>query len=198
MSAIIHEYMHGWVADRMGDPTAKLSGRLTLNPAVHIDPFGSILLPLILVLTPNVGFVFGWAKPVPFNPYNLKDQRWGPAKVAAAGPLTNLFIAFVFGLLLRFLYASPQIMSAYAFAVPLLSIIVYINILLAVFNAVPIPPLDGSKIIAPLLPPSIEEKFLRLEQFGFILVLLFVMLGFQLILPVIGFLYNIAAGQGLF
>src|SRR6056297_2198326 len=91
-SAIIHEYMHGWMADYLGDSTAKDSGRLTLNPIPHIDPFGSILLPFILIAT-GAGIVFGWAKPVPYNPYNLKDPKWGPAKVAAAGPLANLITA---------------------------------------------------------------------------------------------------------
>jgi len=124
-SAIIHEYMHGWMADRLGDPTARYSGRLTLNPLAHLDPFGSVLLPLLMVIS-HIGFVFGWAKPVPFNPYNLKDQKYGTAKVAIAGPAANLITAIFFGLLLRFIGPSIGINSIYA---TLLQTIVFINLL---------------------------------------------------------------------
>ena len=127
MSAIIHEYMHGWMANQLGDPTAKISGRLTLNPLVHIDLFGSILLPFILVAT-KAGFVFGYAKPVPFNPYNLKDKQYGSAKVAIAGPMANLAIALVFGMILRF-FPLPNIMLGILFAT-----IVQINLMLMIFN----------------------------------------------------------------
>ena len=186
-SAIIHEYMHGWMADRLGDPTAKNAGRLTLNPLPHIDPFGSILMPAILVLS-NAGFVFGWAKPVPYNPYNLSDQKYGSAKVAAAGPLANLITALFFGLVLRFApITSPQL-------VLFLQIIVFINLLLMVFNLLPLPPLDGSKVLAPFLPHSWQVRFEAMERYGIFIILLFVMFGFQFIIPIISFLFGLIAG----
>src|SRR3989339_618439 len=109
MSVVIHEFAHGWAAFYLGDPTAKYYGRLTLNPIKHLDPFGSFIVPVLLVLFQSP-VVFGWAKPVPFNPYNLTDQKYGPAKVAVAGPLANLAVALVFGLLLRFL--PPAFLSS--------------------------------------------------------------------------------------
>ncbi|HAM88152.1 MAG: Peptidase M50 [Candidatus Falkowbacteria bacterium GW2011_GWD2_38_42] len=187
-SAIIHEYMHGWMADQLGDTTAKDEGRLTLNPLPHIDPFGSVFLPFLLVLSGSP-FVFGWAKPVPYNPYNLRDQRYGPAKVALAGPLGNLITAIFFGMLLRFapLAGNPLLIT-------LLAIIVQINLLLMIFNLLPIPPLDGSKIIAPFLPENIQKFMLNLERYGMILVIVFVMFGFNLIIPLINFLFNLIVG----
>jgi len=154
-SAIIHEYMHGWMALRLGDTTARDAGRLSFNPLVHLEWFGSFFLPLILLLTSSP-FVFGWAKPVPYNPNNLKDRRWGDAKVGIAGPLGNLVIALFLGLLLRFL---PLFSLAFA---SLLSLIVYINLVLMVFNLVPLPPLDGSKVISAFLPERARSKYLSL------------------------------------
>ncbi len=189
-SAIIHEYMHGWMADRLGDTTAKDLGRLTLNPIVHIDPIGSIFLPAMLLLSGS-SFLFGWAKPVPYNPYNLRDQKYGGAKVAVAGPLANLIVAIVFGLILRFVpFATPEMFY-------FIQIIVYINILLMVFNLVPIPPLDGSKVILPFLPTALQEKFMMLENYGMFLVFAFVWLGFDLIVPVISFFFQILTGIGV-
>ncbi len=186
-SAIIHEYMHGWMADRLGDSTAKDAGRLTLNPIPHIDLFGSILLPFILILS-NVGFVFGWAKPVPFNPYNLSDKKYGAAKVAVAGPMGNLITAIFFGMILRFApIVSPQLIL-------LLQIIVFINLLLMVFNLVPIPPMDGSKILMAFLPYDLQVKFAGLERYGMFLVLIFIMFGFSIIIPIIDFLFRIIIG----
>lgn len=187
MSAIIHEYMHGWMADRLGDSTARLSGRLTLNPLPHIDPLGSIVVPGILLLS-GAGFVFGWAKPVPFNPYNLKDAKYGPAKVAAAGPMANLVVALFFGLWLRFFPVGGPQMSLF------FQLIVFINILLMVFNSVPIPPLDGSKMVLPFLPYSWQVKLLGLERYGMFLVLIFVMIGFPLIIPIIDFIFKLIVG----
>ena len=190
-SAIIHEYMHGWMADRLGDPTAKNLGRLTLNPIPHIDLFGSILLPFLLVVT-GAGFVFGWAKPVPFNPNNLRDRKYGSAKVAIAGPLGNIITALFFGLSLRFfagqLYAFNPIIPE------LFAIIVFINILLAVFNLVPIPPLDGSKVIMPFLPYNWQVKMASMERYGMIIVILFIMVGFSIIIPIINFLFRLIVG----
>ncbi len=186
-SAIIHEYMHGWMAERLGDNTAKDLGRLTLNPLPHIDPIGSILLPAVLLIS-GAGFVFGWAKPVPYNPYNLRDQKYGGAKVALAGPLANLAVAIIFGLILRLIpLASPAM-------VYFIEMIVFINLLLMIFNLVPIPPLDGSKVIMPFLSSKIQEKFMMLEQYGMFLVFAFVWFGFGLILPIIYFLFNLITG----
>ncbi|MEA3398187.1 MAG: site-2 protease family protein [Patescibacteria group bacterium] len=186
-SAIIHEYMHGWMADRLGDPTAKNAGRLTLNPIPHIDIFGSILLPFLLIFS-GAGFVFGWAKPVPYNPYNLRDAKYGSAKVAAAGPLGNLIVALFFGMILRvFPIISPQL-------IVFLQIIIFINLLLMVFNLVPIPPLDGSKVLAPFLPRSWQLKFTSMERYGMIIVILFIMIGFQIIIPIINFLFTLIVG----
>jgi len=186
-SAIIHEYMHGWMADRLGDPTAKNMGRLTLNPIPHIDLFGSILLPFVLVAT-GAGFVFGWAKPVPYNPYNLRDQKYGGAKVAVAGPLGNLITAIFFGLILRFFPIQNVILAT------LLAIIVQINLVLMIFNLVPIPPLDGSKVIQPFLPYSWQVKFAEMEKYGMFVILLFVMFGFFIIVPIINFLFKLIVG----
>lgn len=186
-SAIIHEYMHGWMADYLGDPTAKNAGRLTLNPLPHIDIFGSIILPMILVLS-NFGIVFGWAKPVPFNPNNLSDKKYGSAKVALAGPMGNLITAVFFGMIMRFApIASTELMNY-------LSIIVFINLLLMVFNLVPIPPMDGSKVIMPFLPNNLQLSYARLERYGMFLVILFIMFGFSLIIPVIYFLFKLIVG----
>ncbi len=186
-SAVIHEYMHGWTADRLGDPTAKAAGRLTLNPLAHLEWFGSLLLPGMMLLS-GMPFVFGWAKPVPYNPYNLRDQRWGGAKVALAGPAANFIIAVFFGLVLRFM---PFISLTFS---GLIAVIIYINLILMIFNLLPIPPLDGSKIIAPFLSPAWQEKYLSLERFGFIFVILFAWLGFSYLLPVIDFLFRTLAG----
>lgn len=144
ISVVIHEVAHGYVAESLGDPTARLAGRLTLNPIKHLDPFGSVILPLLLSLS-GLGVVFGWAKPVPYNPYNLRARKWGPALVAIAGPISNLILALVFTLLYQFLPATPTIHSVFA-------LIVLVNLSLAIFNLIPIPPLDGSKILFALIP----------------------------------------------
>lgn len=189
-SAVIHEYMHGWTADHLGDPTARLAGRLTLNPLAHLEWFGSIILPGLMLIS-GMPFVFGWAKPVPYNPYNLRDRRWGGAKVALAGPLANFIVAIFFGLLLRFLPFVSLTFSG------LIALIVYINLVLMIFNLLPIPPLDGSKILAPFLPVSWQGKYLSLERFGFIFVILFAWFGFSYLLPLIDRLFNLLAGTGI-
>ena len=156
LTVIIHEIAHGYAALLLGDQTAKNEGRLTLNPIPHIDLFGTIIIPTVLILTGS-SLLFGWAKPVPYNPYNLRG-RYGEAIVAAAGSLTNIAVAIVFGLIYRFgIGVLPE---------PLLilcSIVMYINLFLGLFNLIPVPPLDGSKIIMTLLPiqyrTKIEEQF---------------------------------------
>jgi len=190
-SVIIHEYMHGWMANYLGDPTAKDAGRLTINPMPHIDIWGSIILPLMFIIT-KMPFIFGYAKPVPFNPYNLRDQKYGSAKVAIAGPLSNFIVALFFGLILRFF--SGYLISFNVILITLLQIIVYLNIFLMILNLLPIPPLDGSKVLLPFLPHGWQMKFLQYEQFGFVFVLLFVFFGFSLIIPIINFLFNLIVG----
>ncbi|OIO19793.1 MAG: site-2 protease family protein [Candidatus Magasanikbacteria bacterium CG_4_9_14_0_2_um_filter_41_10] len=184
-SAIIHEYAHGWMANQLGDPTAKYAGRLTLNPLKHIDPIGSILLPLLLIPT---GFLFAYAKPVPYNPYNLKDQKWGPVKVAFAGPLANFFLAFIFGITLQLVPAGPMTSFFY--------IIVYANVLLGVFNLVPIPPLDGSKLLFAFLPSNAIRVRQVLQQYGFLILLVFIMSFSSILSPVIQFFVNLFVGGG--
>lgn len=173
MSAVVHEVMHGVAADKLGDPTARLMGRLTLNPLAHIEWFGSVMLPAILALT-NSPFLFGWAKPVPYNPYNLGGGRFGEALVAAAGPLSNLALALIFSLVIR-LGVAPGLESIFF-------IIVVVNVMLFLFNLIPIPPLDGSKVLASILPRSLALSYdrfraqLEMNPFlGFGLVLLFVL-----------------------
>lgn len=189
-SAIIHEYFHGWVADQLGDPTAKHLGRLTLNPLAHIDMWGTFLMPVLLLLLSGGSFVFAYAKPVPYNPYNLRNQKWGPALVALAGPFANLLVAVVFGLLVRFYPVSN--FSA------ILSIIVYVNILLAIFNLIPIPPLDGSKVLYAILPSHWAMKLASLERYGLIFVLLFIFIAFQAIVPIIFWLFEVIVGKPFF
>lgn len=157
MSVVVHEVSHGAMANLLGDPTARLSGRLTLNPIAHVDPFGSVFLPILLLLSGS-GFVFGWAKPVPFNPYNLRGGKWGPALVALAGPASNLLIAFTFAILLR-VGAVP------ASAIPLFGYVVIINVVLGVFNSIPLPPFDGFKVISPLLPYHLYQKTASFEAY---------------------------------
>ncbi|MBI2612239.1 site-2 protease family protein [Candidatus Kaiserbacteria bacterium] len=149
-SAVIHEVMHGVAADRLGDPTARLQGRLTLNPIPHLDPFGSILLPIILALT-NSPIFFGWAKPVPYNPYNLRPGRFSEAIVAGAGPAANLAIAILGGIVIR--------SGAVSGLEPVLFLIVVINVMLFLFNLIPIPPLDGSKVLEGLLPRALSRGY---------------------------------------
>lgn len=180
LSIVIHEVAHGYMANWLGDPTARLAGRLTLNPIPHIDPVGSILIPALLALSSS-GLLFGWAKPVPYNPYNLRNQRWGEALVAFAGPGVNLLIAFVFAMLIRI---GLQSGLAPAF-LELATYVVYINILLAFFNLIPIPPLDGSKVLASLLPLGLQmryrdlgaqlESYGLMATFGFLLVFMYVL-----------------------
>ncbi len=162
-SVIVHEVAHGYVALLNGDPTARISGRITLNPGPHIDPIGTILLPALLLLS-HAGIIFGWAKPVPVNPLNYRNYRWGEFAVSAAGPVSNLALAMVFSFLLRLGLGGLGLMKLAYFGVS-------INIFLALFNLVPIPPLDGSHILAILLPRDLARLYAYLEPVGFILIL---------------------------
>jgi len=154
ISVIIHEMAHGYAANWLGDPTARLAGRLSANPLVHIDPLMSVILPALLVLSGSP-ILFGAAKPVPYNPYNLTNQKWGEAIVAFAGPAANIVIAVVFSLLIRF----AEVLSLNEVFVALSVGIIVLNIFLAFFNLIPIPPLDGSKIFPRLLPRSLAYKY---------------------------------------
>ena len=191
-SAVIHEFSHGWMANYLGDPTAKFMGRLTLNPIPHIDLVGSILVPLFLIFS-NIGFIFAWAKPVPYNPHNLRDKKNGEMLVALAGPLSNLIIAFIFGAIIRIMMMQNIDSSMILF----FSFIVYLNIILALFNLVPIPPLDGSKILFHFLPYSMQGTKEFLEKNGMILLLVFIFFGgFELILwPILELLFVLFTGN---
>ena len=195
-SIVLHEVSHGVVANSLGDPTAKRAGRLTLNPIPHIDPIGSIALPLILILvsqaTGGGGIIFGWAKPVPVNHYNLRDRRFGPAKVSLAGPAANLALALVFGLVLRFF--APALFAFNPALILVFSSIVFLNILLAVFNLLPIPPLDGSHILFTFLPSSMDHVKIFLSQYGFLLLLFVIFFFFPFISHIVNFIFGLIVG----
>lgn len=150
-SAVIHEVMHGVAADKLGDPTARYAGRLTLNPIPHLDPIGSVLVPVVLALS-GASFFFAWAKPVPYNPYNLRPGRFSEAIVAGAGPLSNLVIALITGVIMRLAPLAPEVQAVFF-------LIVVVNVMLFLFNLFPIPPLDGSKILSSLLPHSLAHAY---------------------------------------
>ncbi len=187
LSVVVHEVAHGWTANFLGDPTAKLQGRLTLNPLKHLDPIGSVFIPLLLFFT-NAGIMFGWAKPVPVNPYNLRG-KYGDAIVSAAGPLSNICIALVFGLFIR---AGGEMLSSSFLHIMILTVV--INIVLAIFNLVPIPPLDGSKILFSFLPYHLQHIRDSLERYGFFIVLIFIVFLWQYLTPIIGAVFSLFTG----
>ena len=190
MSIVAHEVSHGYAAERMGDPTARLEGRLTLNPLKHIDPIGSVILPALLIFSGS-GFVFGWAKPVPYNPANLRDQKWGTVAVASAGILTNFFIAIVFGLFIR-IATIAGVTSQPLFTIG--STIVFVNLLLGIFNLVPLPPLDGSKILFSFLPFKFRSVEAFLEKYSLILLIFFLLFIWQYFAVFIFFLFKLLTG----
>jgi len=163
-SIIIHEIAHGYVALLNGDRTARMLGRITLNPVPHIDPVGSILLPLLLLISQS-SFLIGWAKPVPVNPLNFRNYRWGEFAVSAAGPVSNLALAAIFSVLLRLGLENPGLTQLAYYGVS-------INIILALFNLIPIPPLDGSHILALVLPRELARLYSHLQPVGFFLILI--------------------------
>jgi Zn-dependent protease len=184
-SAIVHEVAHGLMAEKLGDNTAREEGRITLNPIPHIDPFGSILLPFIL-LSVGSPIVFGAAKPVPVNFGNLRNPKSGMALVSFAGPLSNIILAVIFALIIKAGLGNE-------ISAPILIQAMIINIVLATFNLMPIPPLDGSKIVASFLPTEWMYKILSLENYGFVLVFVFLALGIldTILRPVINLFFRL-------
>ncbi|MFO0775845.1 MAG: site-2 protease family protein [Nitrospiraceae bacterium] len=209
---VLHEYAHGWVAHYFGDPTAKEQGRLTLNPLAHIDPFGSIILPLLCLILPG-GFFIGWAKPVPVDPRRLRDPRRDMAWVAAAGPGMNLVLAIGSALIVAAVLAiDPTLMAQWPpqpgqtprrdllgmFFLPIAAMALYsvfINVLLMVFNLIPIPPLDGGRVLTSLLPLKAAISLSRVEPYGMMIIVLLLMLDPQIhvIGTITGTLVNVMA-----
>ena len=191
-SIVIHEVAHGSVALAQGDPTAKYAGRLTLNPLKHLDPIGSVILPLtLLIITMGQGPIFGWAKPVPVNPALFRDKKWGELKVSIAGVVVNFLIAIIFGLIIRFI-PLPEILAV------LFSIICIYNILWGLFNLVPIPPLDGSHILFSFLPYQFSRFKIALSQYGFFILIAFIFLGgLRLLFYAANFFFVIITGHTL-
>jgi Zn-dependent protease len=189
----VHEFSHGWAAYKLGDTTAKYSGRLTLNPLAHIDPIGTLLLPFFLFITTHGQFVFGAAKPVPINYYALRNPKRDIIWIGASGPMANFIFAFLLALLMRLL-PLPIIINF------IFRSLIFINVILGVFNLVPIPPLDGSRILMGLLPGGLARRYAVIEPYGFIIVILLIGLGmFDLIIwplvsLILGFLRIIYAG----
>jgi Zn-dependent protease len=189
MSVVIHEVSHGFMAEYFGDKTARYAGRLTLNPIKHLDMFGSIILPVLLVLT-NAPFLFGWAKPVPYNPDNLNNKKWGEMWVAAAGVLSNFLVAIVFGIIIRISMGFNMPEGFYFIT----STIVATNLILGVFNLVPIPPLDGSKILFSFLPASFNNAIFMFEQYSFFVLILFIIYFSHILYPILNFLHSLIVG----
>jgi Zn-dependent protease len=175
---IIHEVSHGLMAYRLGDNTAKDAGRLTLNPIKHLDFFGSFLVPLFFIITRS-SFILGWAKPVPFNPYNLKNPKRDMALIAAAGPASNFLMAIFFGIIVRLLILIPGVAASAFWGTVLmfLGMIIFVSVLLGVFNLIPIPPFDGSRIVFAFLHGEAARFWLELERYGIFLVVLLLFSG---------------------
>jgi Zn-dependent protease len=173
----VHEYAHAKVADLLGDPTPRLAGRLTLNPIAHIDPIGFLMLLLVR---------FGWAKPVPVNPYNCHNPRQASLYISLAGPVSNFLLAWILAIIFKNLPLSFDSLIS-----QIISYTIWINLALGIFNLIPIPPLDGSHVLEYFLPPHQMETFYRLEQYGFILLLLLVFIGSPLLMAVVEFIYRL-------
>lgn len=187
LSAVFHEYMHAWMSNELGDPTARNLGRLTLNPIPHIDPFMTLILPATLYWATSGAFMFAAAKPVPFNPYNLKFPKWGPALVGLSGPMGNFALAILFASIFRFVPLPEAVAS-------IVAMIVYTNVLLGIFNLVPIPPLDGSHVLTSMLPPKYSYVEEWLHQYGIYIFIFFVLFLVDLIFPLIRFANQLLLG----
>ncbi len=181
----VHEFAHGFVAYKKGDPTAKFSGRLTLNPLAHIDPIGTLLLPLFLIISRSP-FVFGWAKPVPVNVWLLRNPKKDMVQIALAGPAANFLFAVLLGILYRILHFIPLV----RFFFPQL---IFLNLFLGAFNLIPVPPLDGSRVVSGLLPYPLSLKYSMIEPYGFIIIIFLLFLGVAdwFIMPIVSFLYSL-------
>ena len=193
-SVVIHEVSHGYAALLLGDRTALYAGRLTLNPIKHVDPFGSLILPILSSLLG--GPIFGWAKPVPYNPYNLRNQKWGPAVVGIAGPGSNFFLAVLAGFLIRFFssgFGESQFLQNFLI---IASVVALINIFLCIFNMMPIPPLDGSKVLFAVLPAAWRGMELFLERYGIIILFAFIFFFSRFLIPIVSFFFEILTGSG--
>ncbi len=193
MSIVIHEVAHGFMAEYFGDKTARFAGRLTLNPLNHLDIFGSIILPIVLYISTKATghpLLFGWAKPVPYNPDNLSNKKWGTMWVALAGILANFSLAIIFGIIIR-LTINLALPAGFYF---ITSVIVVVNLALGIFNLVPIPPLDGSKIIFSLLPDSSASFIVTYEQYSLIILLVFIVFLSDYLLPILSFLFHFLTG----
>ncbi|MDD4183500.1 MAG: site-2 protease family protein [Candidatus Omnitrophica bacterium] len=179
VSITLHEYSHGFVASKFGDSTPKASGRLTLNPLAHIDIFGTIILPILLIVLSSGKFSFGYAKPVPINPYHFKNPKRDILWVGLAGPAVNFIIALLLTVILK--------ISNYSFIPEIIIEGILINLILAIFNLIPIPPLDGSRVISALLPYKFSYLYLRMGTIGSFVIILLIMAGFfrWFMLPVI-------------
>ena len=196
MSIVLHEFAHGYVAYLLGDNTAKASGRLTLNPIKHLDPFGSILLPLFLIIT-KVGFLIGWARPVPYNPANLTKSKNGDFFVAIAGICANLLIVIIFSIIIRLaplLGMAPYDAISPAPFYTITTIIVLLNIVLAFFNLIPIPPLDGSKVLFSFLPSSLRYVEDFLNRWGIFILIFFILFLWSNLSPAIYMLFHLLTG----
>jgi Zn-dependent protease len=193
ISIIIHEVAHGFAALYYGDQTAKHAGRLTLNPIPHIDLFGSIILPLLLAFS-GTGLIIGWAKPVPYNPGNFRNKKVGTLVVASAGILANILLAIIFGGLVRILsiYAPHAVTM-----IELSSMIVLVNVVLAIFNLVPVPPLDGSKILFSFFGYKAWRFYAKLERYSFVFVVLFVIFLWQYLTPLIFHAFSLFTGLAI-
>jgi len=183
-SITLHEYAHGYAAYKLGDPTPKISGRLTLNPLAHIDTFGTIFLPIAIFILTKGTFLFGYGKPIHINPYHFKNPKKDTFLVSISGPLTNILIALFLALMLHVRFLAPKILTWG----------IVFNLMLAIFNLIPVPPLDGSKIIACLLPNRVANTYLKIEPYGFLVIafLLVARVFNWLIFPAIKTIMNLA------
>lgn len=183
-AVVVHEFAHGWVAYKLGDPTAKYSGRLTLNPIAHIDPIGTIALPLFLVITGSP-ILFGWAKPVPVNFRGLHNPKKDMIWVGLAGPCANILLAIVLSIIIkiRLVFLPLEVLTQF----------MLLNLVLAIFNLMPIPPLDGSRVVLGMLPAKLAYKYAQLERYGFIIIVVMLYLGiFQLLIwPIVAIVYGL-------